>query len=259
MLIAQLSDPHIWPAGGGPEKAAHTANLRQAVRQVNALRPDCVLLTGDLVNAGSEDEYAALVEALAPLDAPVYPLPGNHDDRGAFRAAFPGRPELGRDGFIQYAVEDFPLRILVADTLVPGAAGGELCGERLDWLAARLGEAPVRPTLIALHHPPFETGIAAMDAIGLEGAAALAGIVARHAQVEAVVAGHLHRHIVHRFANCVAMTAPSTAFLLALDLEPKATLGRSAEPAAFLLHRWRADSGLVTHVCPLGDFGYEKV
>ena len=66
------------------------------------------------------------------------------------------------DGFIQYAIEGFPVRILVLDTLEVGRHGGGFCEVRAAWLRARLDEAPDRPTLIVLHHPPIATGISWM-------------------------------------------------------------------------------------------------
>ena len=139
--------------------------------------------TGDLVDAGTEAEYAYLRALLAPLDMPVYVIPGNHDARDALRSAFADDGYLPAKGpFLQYAIEDFPVRILALDTLVPGAPGGRLCAERLAWLEARLAEAPQRPTVILMHHPPFETGILHMDAMNCAGGEALGQVIARHPQ-----------------------------------------------------------------------------
>jgi hypothetical protein len=66
------------------------------------------------------------------------------------------------DGFLQYAIEDHPLRILVLDTLEEGRHGGNFCETRAAWLSERLAEAPERPTLIVLHHPPIESGLSWM-------------------------------------------------------------------------------------------------
>src|SRR5262249_56775162 len=89
---------------------------------------------------------------------------GTPDERGALAAAFPDHAYLPRDGrFMQYVVEGHPVRLIALDTLVPGQVGGRLCAERLGWLAARLEEAPARPTVVFMHHPPFTTGIAPMD------------------------------------------------------------------------------------------------
>src|SRR6185295_9432260 len=138
--------------------------LERAVTHVMALdpRPDIVLATGDLVDGGKPEEYAFLRELLAPLAMPVYLIPGNHDARDAMRAAFPDHTYLPPSGFLQYAIEDRPVRLLALDTLVDGKPYGELCTERLGWLESRLGEQD-RPTVIFMHHPPFDCGIAAFD------------------------------------------------------------------------------------------------
>lgn len=52
------------------------------------------------------------------------------------------------DGFVQHAIEDWPLRILILGTLEEGRHGGGFCEVRARWLAERLSEAPERPTLI---------------------------------------------------------------------------------------------------------------
>src|SRR6185295_5443774 len=50
-----------------------------------------------------------------------------------------------------------------------GTDGGALDGDRLAWVADRLAEDPA-PTILAMHHPPVDTGILAMDEIGLPAA-----------------------------------------------------------------------------------------
>jgi 3',5'-cyclic AMP phosphodiesterase CpdA len=218
-------------------------------------RPDLVLGTGDLVEGGGVDEYERLREILAPLAMPLFLVPGNHDDRGNLATVFARHAYLPRDGaFIQYTVEDWPVRLVALDTLVPGESGGRLCGERLAWLDARLAEAPGRPTLVFMHHPPFATGIAAMDGMGLDGIAALAAVIRRHPQVERIACGHLHRTIVRRFAGTVACTSPATAHQIALDLPPATRVATVMEPPACMLHLWlERGEGLVSHVSVIGD------
>jgi len=99
---------------------------------------------------------------------------------------------------------------------------GELCAERLAWLDATLRRRPQSPTLLMMHHPPFVTGIGHMDRVGLAGIDGLAAVIARHPQVERLIAGHLHRAITVRFAGTVATTCPSPAHQVALDLDPDA-------------------------------------
>lgn len=258
MLIAQITDLHMRSPGdkayGVIDPAAF---LDQAVRTLNALapRPDCALITGDLADLGRPEQYAALRQALQALEIPYFLLPGNHDDREELRAAFPDHGYLqGTGAFVQYAVDRYPLRMLALDTVVPGKSHGELCRERLQWLADRLAEQPGRPTLVLMHHPPFQTGIEHMDDIGLlEGARELEAIVSRYPNVERVLCGHLHRTIFQRFGGTIASTCPGTAHQLALELGPRPALRYIMEPPGYQLHWW-SDGRLVTHHAVIGDY-----
>jgi 3',5'-cyclic AMP phosphodiesterase CpdA len=262
MLIAQISDTHI--RGEGVLAYGHidtSGFLARAVDHILHLdsRPDAVLATGDLVDAGTPAEYARLRHLLSPLPMPVYLIPGNHDDRDALRATFADRPWMPREGFIQYVVDDGPLRLIAVDTLLPGKPGGRVDAERLRWLDARLAEAPSKPTLIFMHHPPFRTAIDYMEEIGLEGADAMAGVVRRHPQVERVVCGHLHRSIQSRWAGTLALTAPATAHQVGLDVQPANGLCVTLEPPGYALHLWRPELGLVSHVANIGEFQSYRV
>jgi 3',5'-cyclic-AMP phosphodiesterase len=258
MLIAQISDMHVTRDGvlayGRVEPGTF---LARAVAHLERLRPrpDLVLATGDLVDSGAPDEYERVRRLLAPLSMPVCLVAGNHDDRAALVSAFSDHGYLPRAGeFLHYVVEAGDLRVIVLDTLVPGKVGGEVCGTRLGWLSARLDDARGWPTIVVMHHPPFETGIEFMDAYGFEGAAELGEVIARHPNVEAVLAGHLHRRISVRWRGTVVTTAPSTAHQVALDLSPQAPGRLSLEPPACLLHLWRPGQGLVTHTSYIGDY-----
>ncbi len=258
--LVQLSDTHILPPGRLLDNRIDTAAaLRSAVQRTNALQPapEGVLISGDLVDAGSPAAYAHLRELLDPLALPVWLMPGNHDERGALRQAFPEHTYLHNpdaQGFIQYTVDLPALRVVALDTVVAGAGHGALCPTRLAWLDQTLGTAVHTPTLVAMHHPPFPTHIGHMDAMGvLEGCQAFTDIVARHPQVERIVCGHIHRSIQSRLAHTVAVTVPSTAHQISLvigDDRGSYTL----EPPGLGLHVWRSGRDLATHLLPIGDF-----
>jgi 3',5'-cyclic-AMP phosphodiesterase len=257
MLIAQITDTHIRPKGvlamGRVDTAGH---LARAVAHIAALRPapDVVLITGDLVDAGMAEEYAHFKELLAPLAMPVYLIPGNHDLRDPLRAMFADHRYLPSGEFLQYVVDDGPVRLVALDTLAPGAPHGELCDRRLDWLAARLDESD-RPTILFMHHPPFACGMREFDKARLNvGAERLAAIVQRHPNVEGILCGHVHRPIQMRWAGTIASIAPSTAHQATLDLAPDAPLMYSMEPPAVALHQWHPGAGLVTHLSYIGDY-----
>ncbi|QIM51170.1 phosphodiesterase [Hydrogenophaga crocea] len=260
MLLAQVSDLHVCAPGrtlgGGVDTPAMA---RACVQALLALRPapQALLLSGDLVDAGGPAEYAHLQRLLQPLPWPLYPVAGNHDERGALREAFGARmgPHSAlMPDFLQYAADLGPLRLLVLDTVVPQRPHGALCARRLAWLGERLREDD-RPVLIALHHPPFATGIAHMDAMGLlEGAEALEDLVRRHPRVQALLCGHVHRSIQTRFGGAVASVCPSPAHQIALNLLGQGEDGFTLEPPGFQLHLWHAQR-LVSHTVPIGDHG----
>lgn len=253
-VIAQITDFHVGLPGSRADARYRTAeHLAQAVAHLNALepRPDVVLATGDLVDDGAPDEYVRLKALLAPLAMPVFPIPGNHDDREAMRAAFPDR--LPAEGFLHYAVEDYPVRLIALDTNVPREGGGMFCEARAAWLAEKLAEQPERPTVLFMHHPPFRTGMEAMDRMGLDGAERLERTVAPYENVERILCGHLHRPILRRFAGTVAGACPGTAHQLALDLVSEEKISTVMGAPACQLHVWYGpQDGLVTHTSYIG-------
>lgn len=255
-MIVQLSDPHVVAPGRRVEGVVDTpALLAQAVASAAALRPAAVVLTGDLVDAGRPEEYRHLRQLLSPLTCPVWLMPGNHDDPAALRDAFPDHHELGASGPVQWVREAAGLRVVALDTTVPGRPHGALDADRLEWLDRCLAAAPGRPTLVAMHHPPFESGIGPMDAMRLvHGGPALAAVLHRHPQVQRVVCGHLHRPALCRFGGTVAMTVPSTAHQIALDLDPAAAPAWRREPPGMAVHALAAGE-VVTHFAAIGDHG----
>ncbi len=257
-LIAQVSDLHIKAAGKLSYRIVDTAAmLRACIAHMLAQpqRPDIVVFTGDLVDFGRPEEYAMLRDLIAPLKMPVYLIPGNHDERGVMRRAFSDHAYLRQSAeFINYAIEDHPVRIVALDTTVPGKSGGLVCAERLAWLDAKLAEQPKKATVVLMHHPPFHTFIGHMDALGLEGTAELAAVIVRHPQVERLLCGHLHRPIQARFAGTLACTVPSPAHQVALDLAEDAASRFMMEPPAYGLHAFTPGTGIISHTAFVGDF-----
>lgn len=253
MLIAQITDVHLGFEPGNPDEL-NRKRLDCVLRTLSEMvpRPDLLLATGDLADTGDDlESYERLKEAVADLPFPVFCALGNHDGREAFRAAFPDAPMA--DGFHQYAIEDNDLRILVLDTLEEGRHGGNFCETRAAWLRARLAEAPERPTLLVLHHPPIESGLSWMtenpQALWVK---RLEAIVSANGNIVAVIAGHLHRPVATLWAGTILAICPSTAPQVALDFEaidPEAPDDRPmivADPPWFAIHVWNGDS-LVTH------------
>lgn len=256
MLIAQITDTHIKRPGHLAYGVVDTAGmLRACVASVLALdpQPDLIVLTGDLVDMGTSEEYAHLRQLLAPLLPRLLVVPGNHDERHALANAFPEQAWDREGPFLQYVHLHGPLRIVGLDTMVPGAGRGELCAMRLAWLERALAAAPQAPTLILMHHPPFLTGIAHMDRIGLTGREAFGSIMARHPQIRLVLCGHLHRSIATQLGGRRVLTAPSPAHQVELDLRPDGPSCFRMEPPGYMLHAWDGED-FISHAVAIGEY-----
>ena len=252
MIIAQISDLHIGYAGEG-NCCKNSQRLKDVVETLNGLKrqPDIVIATGDLVEHGKIWAYSDLKQVLKQIKSPVYLAFGNHDRRDTFKEVFPHIPYT--NGFLQYTIEEYPVRIIVLDTLEEGRHGGSFCKTRADWLDAELAKQPERPTVIALHHPPIKTGIGWLTADpNADWVIRLRDVILKHSQVEHIMAGHIHRSIYKAFAgtslSVTQAIAPQTKLELA-DIDPNVPDGRGllveARPG-FCLHMWDGDS-ITTH------------
>jgi len=257
VIFAQISDTHIRPPGRlAYGKVDTAAALERCVAHLNALRPRpaFAVVTGDLVDFGSPAEYRRLRELMAPLAMPYYVIPGNHDERGALRDALRDAAYLPSEGeFLHYTIEGYEPRFLALDSVVAGAPYGELGPARLAWLEARLGEAPDRPTVLLIHHPPFLTGIRHMDVQNCRDGAALGAVVERHRQVRALLCGHVHRFTTTLWHGIAATICPSPSHAVALDLDPAGPSAFALEPPSCLVHLW-SEGRLVSHVSFIGSF-----
>ncbi len=255
MLLAQITDLHLRlddnPLSGRLVMRRYAA---AAVDAVNAWRPDAVIVTGDLTDLGTPEEYALLRGELDRLTAPYFVIPGNHDLHATFRDAFADHAYLPAEGALNWVVDDFAVRLIGLDSVVPGRGYGELATETLGWLDETLSDSG-RPTIVAIHHPPFPAAMPAMDRINCRNGEAMAAVIARHRHVERVIAGHHHRPVQLRWAGTIGQIAPSVAHQIFLNMANDAPLSWVLEPPAFLLHRWEPDAGLITHMAYIGDYG----
>jgi len=74
VVVAQLSDMHL----GMKDKPEAADNLRRAVDMINQRHPDAVIVSGDIGETPAARREAQAI--LSALKAPIYCVPGNHDD-----------------------------------------------------------------------------------------------------------------------------------------------------------------------------------
>jgi 3',5'-cyclic AMP phosphodiesterase CpdA len=253
MRILHLSDFHLRGDGALSFRKVDTAYwLHVAVEHLRSLpwKPDALVLTGDLADSGDERAYVLLRDALSRLDMPIYLLPGNHDRRDRMRAIL--GPWCASDETFPHrlcqTVEGGPVRLVLLDSIEPGSHSGHCPDAMADWLHRQLQRKPQTPALVFLHHPPFLTGMGAMDE-PFDNAQALAAVL-QQAPWARLCCGHMHRPIITQWEGCLAMTAPSVSMQIELDLSPDGGDCFRMETPGYLLHHWE-NWNLNTHVCQI--------
>ena len=243
MIVAQLSDIH---ADGS---AARLERLDQVLAWLKPMRPDAILVSGDLAEDAYGASYGAVADRLNSLGSPSYVVPGNVDDHVEMGKVF--GPMMGWTSARPLncvGVVGGDLRVIGLDVTVAGAHHGD-AGPVLDWLAAELDkDGP--PALIFQHQHPFPCGIDDKDRNICRNAERLAQvIVTARSPVLGLTCGHVHRPMFTQFADRPATMAPSVTRANRLRLD-----GRDpaiSDPPGLLLHHVR-DGRLVTHVVTVG-------
>jgi Icc protein len=245
MIIAQNSDTHI--ALDTPDAEQRIRDFERTIADINALdpAPDVIVHTGDIVHNGRPDEYAEAVRILSKARAPVYVIPGNKDERANLRAAFAASGYLTPDSeFIDYAVEDYPVRLIAVDTLYAGANKGDFCPARAKRLIDMIDAEPGKPVAVFAHHPPFEVTVGP-DPLNFETPEAMARLrqaLQHSGRVVAVISGHVHRGTAGQVGTIPATVMPSIATTLRKGEYPAHMKRRPV----YHVHRFDPACGFVT-------------
>jgi len=138
--IAQLTDVHY------EIKPEH---LRQAIAQLNFLRPTVAMITGDIADMGSsEREVRGFWAALQDADFPTYCLPGNHDYQGGGESNY-----VKYEGPLNYSVDMGFAYFIALDT---GYERNYVSVNQIEWAGRMLATVPASEfKIVAFHHPFF--------------------------------------------------------------------------------------------------------
>ncbi len=250
-----FTDIHVLPKGetiiGLDPYERFSRGLEHAIKH----HPDAerVVITGDLAHRGTPEEYIRLHAILADCPLPLSMTLGNHDRRAAFLEVF-HNVAVTAEGYVQEVVDLDQTRLILLDTLDEQAAnihGGLLCKHRLDWMDAAILSSAGRRVILALHHPPVQTGFPGMDSIDLANKAEFAEALGRHPNVVQIIAGHVHRTIHASLTVAGDRQIPvamlkSTCHQMPMALSSKAHDVSIDEPGAYGIVI-STDDGVVVH------------
>jgi Icc protein len=245
MIIAQISDTHILAkSADDPEGAARADNLRRCVADINRQGVDAVIHTGDSVHHAQDEEYAHLREILDELEVPFYLVPGNRDRHENLRRVFADHPLASGEGdHLCYVIDAHPLRLIGLDSVDAGERKGVFPAARLAWLEDTLAREPDRPTLLFMHHPPFDIDPHFVGGYRRQHEAHdLTALVRRHPQVVRLMCGHVHCLHQAPWAGTTASTMPSVA----VDLRKEVDLEIEDGAPIYLLHEASSDGSVTS-------------
>lgn len=233
MLIAQLSDLHIKAKGKYAYQKVDTLSaLEQAVDSLNEFSPniDAVVITGDLGDFGSLEEYQLIGKSLKKLSMPIYLVPGNHDKRKHLRQSLSSLIQFAHEYYCTFYFVSEHYVWIGLDSLVEGKPYGYIDSIQLDWLEQQLKKQPDSPHILCWHHPPLAVGLGHMDVQNLQNAHEVAAVLRNYPQVKGIICGHLHRAITAIWQGIPVWVAPAHNHSVTLDLNKGAPSSFTIEP-----------------------------
>jgi Icc protein len=195
LTIAHISDLHC----GGPHFVPNL--LERAINEVNDLKPDIVICSGDLTSFGFKHEYA---EAKAYLDElaceAVVVIPGNHDSRNVGYVHF---EELfgNRNSVVQVR----GVTVVAIDSSEPDLDHGQVGRGRYGWIEEQFAP-PADMRIFVLHHHLLPVPGTGRERNIVHDAGDLIEIL-QHSKVNLVLSGHKHVPYAWRLENLFIVNA----------------------------------------------------
>ncbi|MDP2571823.1 phosphodiesterase [Vibrio penaeicida] len=242
--ILQITDVHL---AARPSTVSDVLNTHQifenAVKKIQSDLPmlgeiDAVIVTGDISDKGDLSSYEVFKSIIDQLQLPYFLIPGNHDKREPLRQCFHQHQYMSQSGEINWVqpLDDF--MIIGLDSTIPNKGEGELTQDTLSFLSDALNSQPDKPALVALHHPPFMSGIPFMDNIRLNNSESFARVIEQASQDVRIICGHLHNSIVCDIGGSTVISSPAIASTFLTDYRENAQVGFVKSTGGYMVHDW---------------------
>ena len=208
--FVQMCDPQL--GMGGYEHDLET--LKQAVKQINALDCDFVVICGDLVHDAGDSSYADFLDITEGFLVPVYLLAGNHDVGNVPNDTTLNyyREKIGQD---YYAFEHKGHAFMITNTQLWKNHVGKESELHDQWFKETLGKMKEEqlPVFVAGHHPFFIKDVEEDEEysnLPREIRRELLELFVSN-NVVAYLSGHRHETLVNNYKNVLLVSGETTS------------------------------------------------
>lgn len=212
--FAQISDIHISSLGDhhdllSGQAADFLANICGQLNRRDDL--DFVLITGDLFDTASHQEFDRFQEAIKTLQKPYYVIPGNHDRRSPesdsglthydfarhFNPQIEARSTSAMTQMGYWSINlDPKVQLIGLDSIKDDDWSGVVDVAQLEWLKDELKAQADKLIILAVHHPLHT--LSPIDELPrwykfvCDNSGEIMALLDRHPQVKIVLTGHHH-------------------------------------------------------------------
>lgn len=208
LTVLQITDTHLHATKDSKMRGVRTYDTYMRVLQAatgGAQRPDCIVVTGDVVQDESREGYTHFRESLEHLGIPVIVTSGNHDDP-AMLAEVLDSPPFHVDRSIRFS----HWSLIAVSTHLMGEDAGGLGERRRASLKRVIAEHADQHVLVCMHHHPIPMGSRWLDAVALRDSAEFLQMIDTCSNVRAVTCGHVHQASERDRNGVTYFTSPST-------------------------------------------------
>lgn len=202
-VIVQISDIHVGEAEFVPSL------LTRCVDEINELKPDIVIVTGDLTGMGYRREYETVKNYLTPIKCKnIIIQPGNHDSRNVGYMHF---EDLIGQRYSSFKKDS--LEIVAADSSEPDLDNGQIGREYYKWIKNEfIGTGEQEYRIFAMHHHLIPIPQTGRERNIVNDAGDVLEVLV-DAGVDMVLCGHKHVPYIWRFEDMYIITAGTVSCL----------------------------------------------
>jgi 3',5'-cyclic-AMP phosphodiesterase len=207
MRIIQITDLHIGKEGEDTYFVDVRENFRRILLEVEALKPDYLVISGDLCyHQGEKEVYDWIYPQVEALGIPYEVMAGNHDHAATLAQAFGRLDEYSPDGL--YFKRQWQDQVV----LFMDSSPHQVFEPQLNWLKSQLDQLN-SDLILFIHHPPMLVGTPFMDLNhSLRNRDPLLAILNAYPHPVSIFCGHYHVERTVRWKNLSIHLTPSCFF-----------------------------------------------